>query len=101
MPAPIDKTGRARHWAPVGQRVALAVVGGYGLSAAAAALLALALSQVLPRSEAVMAMAMGVFLIYLFVLLWAFAEQCLRRLWIVLGGGAAAAQGVVIWLERT
>jgi len=82
------------------QRVALAVVGGYGLSSALAALAAAGLSALMPRSEAVVLMAMFAFVIYLVVLLWAFAERLLVKLWLVLGGGALAAQGLVWWLTR-
>ena len=90
----------ARQWAMVGQRLVLAVVGGYLLSAAAAALLALGLSQIMSRSEAVMLMAMCVFIIYLVVLLWAFAEHDVLRLWLMLGGGAGAAQLLALLLQH-
>ena len=86
--------------AAIAQRLVLAVVGGYFLSAAAAALLALGLSQIMPRSEAVMLMAMGVFVLYLIVLLWAFAQRRLARLWLVLGGGAGAAQLLAFWAAQ-
>ena len=86
-------------WAAIAQRLVLAVVGGYFLSAAAAALLALGLSQIMPRSEAVILMAMCVFVIYLFVLLWVFAERRLQWLWAVLGGGAGTAQ-LLVFLTR-
>jgi len=39
----------------------------------------------LPRSEAVVLMAMLGFVIYLLVLLWALAEPCVGRLWCALG----------------
>jgi len=42
------------------------------------------LSHALPRSEAVVLMAMLGFVIYLLVLLWAFAEPRLLRLWLML-----------------
>lgn len=90
----------AAPWAALVQRLVLAVVGGYVLSAAAAALLALGLSQVMPCSEAVMLMAMCVFVIYLVVLLWAFAEHRLLWLWVVLGGGAGTAQLLVFLARR-
>ena len=90
----------ALQWAAIGQRLTLAVVGGYFLSAAAAALLALGLSRVMPRSEAVMLMVMCVFVIYLVVLLWAFAEHRLLWLWAVLGGGTGAAQLLAFWVGR-
>ena len=51
----------ARQWAAIGQCLALAVVGGYFLSAAMVALLALGFSRIMPRSEAVMLMATCVY----------------------------------------
>lgn len=100
MPTGGRRMGAARQWAAIGQRLVLAVVGGYFLSAAAAALLALGLSRIVPRSEAVMLMAMCVFVIYLVVLLWAFAERRLLWLWAVLGGGAGAAQLLAFLARR-
>ena len=96
-------TGVCRHkaWTALAQRLVLAVVGGYCLSAAAAALLALGLSHTMPRSEAVTLMAMCVFVIYLVVLLWAFAERRLLWLWVVLGGGGGTAQLLVYLASRT
>ena len=91
---------RDKAWAAIGQRLVLAVVGGYFLSAAAAALFALGLSQIMPRSEAVMLMAMSVFVIYLVVLLWAFAVRRLLWLWVVLGGGAGTAQLLAFLAKR-
>ena len=84
------------QWSALGQRLLLALVGGYFLSAALAALLALGLGRLMPRGEAAMLMAMCAFIIYLFLLLWAFAERRLGRLWLVLGGGAGAAQ-LALW----
>jgi len=89
------------HWSRVTPRVLLAVVGGYWLSAGLAALLAAGLSALMEDSEAVVLMAMLAFVIYLLVLLWAFAEARLSRLWVVLGGGALAVQALVWWLAPT
>jgi len=66
------------------QRVALAVVGGYVLSAEAAAWAALGLRPWLGAAEAVVLTAMLAFVLYLVLLLWAFAERRLLRLWLVL-----------------
>jgi len=74
------------------QRVLLAIVGGYWLSSGLVSLGALALATVMPRSEAVVLMAMLGFVGYLMLLLWAFAEPRLTRLWLVLGGGS-----LVLW----
>ncbi|WP_077528803.1 hypothetical protein [Vreelandella utahensis] len=81
----------ARQWSRTVQRVGLAAAGGYGFSLAAVVLLGWLLSAVLPRSEAVVLAAMLGFLVYLGVSLWAFAEQRLLTLWLVLGGGSVAA----------
>ncbi|WP_143421425.1 hypothetical protein [Halovibrio salipaludis] len=83
--------GMAQGWLRTVQRIGLAVAGGYGFSLAAVVLLAWLLSAVLPRSEAVVLAAMLGFLVYLGVSLWAFAEQRLLTLWLVLGGGSLAA----------
>ena len=92
---------RRKAWIALGQRLVLAVVGGYFLRAAAAPLLPLGLSLVMPRSEAVMLMAVCIFVIYLAALLWAFAERRLLWLWVVLGGGSGAAQLLVHLARRT
>jgi len=97
----------ARHiagehpWWRVTPRVLLAVVGGYCLSAGLAALLAAGLALLMEESEAVVLMAMLAFVIYLLVLLWAFAEPRLSRLWAVLGGGALAVQVLAWWVAPT
>lgn len=66
-------------------RILLALGGGYFLSAAAVMWGALFLSWFMDRSEAVVLMAMLGFVLYLVVLLWAFAEPRLIRLWLGLG----------------
>ena len=75
------------------QRLLLAIVGGYFLAVGIAALMSLALSRVMPPSEAGTLMAMLAFVIYLALLLWAFAERRSARLWWVLGLGGALAFG--------
>ncbi|MEM1096270.1 MAG: iron uptake protein [Bacteroidota bacterium] len=80
----------------VTQRVLLAVVGGYLLTEAVVSLLAAMLAAVgMVRSEAVVLSMMLGFVIYLLLLLWAFAERRLLRLWIVFGGATALAMGAV------
>ncbi|BAZ93541.1 hypothetical protein TspCOW1_15200 [Thiohalobacter sp. COW1] len=78
------------------QQIGLALAGGYGLSVLLTMLLARALSGLLARSEAVVLSAMLGFVVYLLVLLWAFAERRLPRLWLVLGGGGIAALVMVL-----
>ena len=62
-------------------RVVLAVLGGYAISALVSAALAVALARVFgwDRGEAVMLAAMLAFVIYLVVLLWAFARPIERQ----------------------
>ncbi|HSI61143.1 MAG TPA: iron uptake protein [Ideonella sp.] len=74
-------------------RLVGAVFGGYALSAAWVALLAVGLpaSTGMARSEAVLLAGMLGFVIYLAVLIWAFAVRSLARLWAVLGAGTALA----------
>jgi len=76
---------------PLALRILLVVVGGYLLTAGLTGLAAAALSLVMPRSEAVVLMAMLAFVIYLGLLLWAFAERRPTRLWVVFGAGGAVA----------
>ena len=78
----------------IAQRLLLAVAGGYFLAAGVAALMALALSRVMPPSEASALMAMLSFPIYLVVLLWAFADRRQARLWWLLGLGGPLMFGV-------
>jgi len=76
----------------VAQRVLLALVGGYVLTAEVIALGAFALAALgMARSEAVTLGAMMGFPVYLALLIWAFSERRLLRLWMGLGGGALAA----------
>ncbi|MEM1271039.1 MAG: hypothetical protein AAGI08_13445 [Bacteroidota bacterium] len=81
------------------QRVLLAVVGGYYLSAAAVTLFAALLATLgMVRSEAVVLSMMLGFLFYLGLLIWAFAAKRLVWLWLVLGAGTLAATGLVSML---
>ena len=75
----------------VTQHVLLAVGGGYLLAAGVSALLARLLVLLMAPSEAVMLMSMLAFILYLIIVLWAFAERRLWRLWLVVGGGGAVA----------
>lgn len=90
----------SRGWLAVCQRLLLSVVGGYFLSAGLATLLALPLAALVPRSEAVILMAMLAFVFYLVILLWGFAEMHSARLWGALGAGAVTVQLLVWWLGR-
>ncbi|MCX7069720.1 MAG: iron uptake protein [Gammaproteobacteria bacterium] len=94
----------AGRWQPavaVGVRVLLAVLGGYAFTAAAVMLggWALAASGLFSRSDAVVLAALLGFLLYLGLLLWAFAERRLARLALVLAGGSALLHAGA-WLLR-
>lgn len=85
----------ARPSVHVIQRVLLAVVGGYLLTESATALLAWALAALgMARSEAVVLGMLLAFVLYLGLLVWAFAERRLARLWLVLGVGTLVAIGL-------
>ena len=73
----------------IGQRVLLAIVGGYFFSLEVAGLLSVLLSLAIARSEAAMLAGMLAFLIYLVVILWVFAEHSLAKLWLVVPGVTA------------
>ena len=96
-------TGLGRFWQralPILLRVVAGVLGGYLLAAGLSALAAEALARILPPSEAVVLMAMLAFVIYLALLIWAFAERRLPRVLLVLGvGGPLAFAGQ--WLVGT
>lgn len=79
-------------------RLIAAIPGGYALTAAAVATLGglLPLFGMAP-SDAVALSAMLGFMLYLVLLLWAFAERSLARLWGVLAGGLAACDAL-LWL---
>ncbi len=75
-------------------RTIAAALGGYSLSAWAAACLALALPMA--RSEAVLTATMFSFLLYVCAILWAFAVSSALRAWIGLGV-ANAVLAAVFW----
>jgi hypothetical protein len=82
-------------------RVLLGVFGGYAVSAASSAALALALAAWagVERAESTVLCAMLGFVFYLFALLWAFTARRLSRVAVVLLGGSLVAYGVVRWLS--
>lgn len=87
------------NWLNVTSRTALAVVGGYFLTAALVSISAGLLARVMIKSEAVVLMAMLGFLIYAVILIWAFAERRQKVLWLVLGGGALFFQCIVYFFR--
>jgi len=87
-----------RHRFQLGLRLIAAIPGGYALSAASVATLAGLLAQSgMARSDAVVLSAMLGFVLYLVLLLWAFAVRSVARLWAVIAGGLAAC-GLLLWL---
>jgi lipopolysaccharide export LptBFGC system permease protein LptF len=78
----------------IAARLLLAIPGGYALTAGAVALVTAVLAPVMPRSEAFVLAAMLGFLLYLGILLWAFAEQRLARLGLIVLAGAPACFGL-------
>lgn len=75
-------------------RVAAAIGGGYAVAAGLAALGAVALwtGGLMARSEAVVLASMLAFLVYLALLIWAFADRRLARLCLVM-----AIAGIASW----
>ena len=87
------RRGPSRSWR-IAQRLALAILGGYVAAAGLAALAVPALARAMAPSDAGTLMAMLAFPLYLVLLLWAFAERRLARLWILLGLGGPLALGL-------
>lgn len=82
-------------------RLIAAIPGGYALTAAAVAALGGLLSLFgMTRPDAVALSAMLGFVLYLVLLLWAFAERSLARLWAVFASGLAVC-GALLWLMST
>lgn len=75
-------------------RLVAASGGGYAVAAGLAALAAVALpaAGLMVRSEAVVLASMLAFLVYLALLIWAFADRRLARLFFVM-----AAAGIASW----
>lgn len=73
-------------------RILAALVGGYGLTALAVAIMPLPLTQVagMAPGEAVMLSSLLGILLYLVLALWAFTAAQLWRVLLVLGGGGLA-----------
>jgi hypothetical protein len=75
--------GWAFTWGFVTLGIALLVAGGMGYHDAQTLMFLLA------------------FLVYLVFFLWAFSEASLKRVWLVLAGGAAAMSGTAWWISQT
>ena len=83
-------------------RLLAAIGGGYAVAAGLAALTAVILFVTggLPRSEAVILASMLAFIIYLVLLIWAFAERSLLRLCLMLAVTGAVSWGAALGLVR-
>ena len=100
-PIELQRTG-AMKAIPLIVRLVAAIGGGYGVSAGMAALAALALpaTTAMPRSEAVVLASMLAFVVYLALLIWAFAEPRLTRLCLILAAAGIASWGGAFGLGR-
>lgn len=92
-PAPVGW----RHRMAVLSRVLAAALGGYAFAAACTAALALALTAVTERSEAVQVATMLGFVLYALSIAWAFWARSAWRAWVWLIGPAVAL-GALAWL---
>ncbi len=83
-------------------RVLAATLGAYGVTAGAAALIAVALvaTAQLSRSDALIVGSISAYLIFTFLMLWCFAERRLGRVWFFLLLGATATHGAAVLIER-
>ena len=78
-------------------RITAAVLGGYGFTALAVALLAVLLTRIgVLRSEAIVSAAMTGFLFYAVVLIWGFSVLKLRTLIGGLLAGSSAAYSLLL-----
>ena len=90
----------SRHAADLLARILAASVGGYALAYAFTGALALLLP--VPRPDAVYISAMLAFLLYVTVILWAFAARSVLRVWLVLLAATASCALVLLlgWPAR-
>jgi hypothetical protein len=98
----IGATARKKclYAASLSLRIFGAVLGGYAFSASVVALVSLALPHWLglPRGEVAVGSGMFGFVLYLGILLWAFSERSVLRIWALLFWGAFANYWLVQWL---
>ncbi len=79
-------------------RVLAAVFGGYALTSGVAVLLAAVLP--LSRAEAVLTATLSAFVVYTCAVIWVFAVQDLRRVWIGMLLPAIVCGGIGMLLSR-
>lgn len=81
-------------WLVISSRVTAALIGGYAFAWGFTSLVvALNLAIGGDYDEGLMLAYLLAFIVYLVVLLWAFAARSLTRVWLSLGGGAAVMLG--------
>ncbi|EJL85094.1 Protein of unknown function (DUF3649) [Herbaspirillum sp. CF444] len=90
-----------RYRLDVAARVLAAIVGGYALAAAAAALLAVLLPM--PRAEAVIAATLLSFIVFCCAVLWVFAARTAWRAWagLVLPGALLGLGLLLMMTQRS
>lgn len=79
-PSFVNLAEDTRYRLGVTSRILAAVLGGYALSAAIAALLALVWP--LPRADAVLASTMLSFTVYTLIIIWVFSTRSASRAWL-------------------
>tara|TARA_R110000868_G_scaffold78919_1_gene224774 strand:+ start:3213 stop:3491 length:279 start_codon:yes stop_codon:yes gene_type:complete len=79
------------------QRLAAAVVGGYGLAVGVSTCLSLVMPT--SRDDAVLTGLLASFLVYAAVILWVFATSSLSRIWWGLGSMTATFAGLSVMLS--
>ena len=90
------------RWLTISSRVAAALVGGYVFAWGFTALvIAVNVAVGGDYHEGEMLAYLLAFLVYLCVLLWAFAAPSLARVWLVLAGGGLALTGAAWAVMQT
>lgn len=92
---------RPRNAWRITARVLAALVGSYGVTAGATALMGvlMVLAGGATRSDALIASSMIAYVIFSVLMLWCFAERRLARVWLVLTGATIATHALAIWIE--
>lgn len=81
-------------WLHISSRVTAALIGSYAFAWGFTSLVvAVNLASGGDYDEGLVLAYLLVFIVYLVTLLWAFAARSLTRVWLCLGGGAAAMSG--------
>lgn len=91
----------ARPGLRIAGRVLAATIGAYAVTAGSAALIAvlLALAAHASRSDALIVGSAIGYLLFVFLMLWCFAERRLMRVWLMLLLAASATHGLAMLIE--